>query len=309
MGRRILVTGGAGFIGSHLTTRLIAAGDRVTVLDNLSTGHRTAVPAKARFVHGDICDTDILSGLIADSDIVFHLAAQIAVQDCITHWEASHRINLGGTMGVLRAAWRAGNVPVVYASSAAVYGDRNGPCRETDMPQPMSPYAADKLGGEHQARAMAKVYGLPSVGLRFFNVYGPGQNARSPYAGVIARLCANRRDGNPHVFYGDGLQSRDFIHVRDVASALICAADRLADIGGIAPVFNICTGTATSLCDLAGMIDQLTDAPPLPIRHAAPRMGDIRHSVGDPENARQALGFRAENNLLDTLDELLNTKG
>ncbi|MDO5706608.1 MAG: NAD-dependent epimerase/dehydratase family protein [Paracoccus sp. (in: a-proteobacteria)] len=309
MERKILVTGGAGFIGSHLTARLTAAGDRVTVLDDLSTGNPTAVPDQARFVNGDIRDHEILNGLIADSDLVFHLAAQISVQDCITQWETSHHVNLGGTMAILRAAWRAGNVPVIYASSAAVYGDRDGICRESDMPQPMSPYAADKLGGEHQARAMAMVYGLPSVGLRFFNVYGPGQNARSPYAGVIARLCANRRAGDPHIFYGDGLQSRDFIHVADVANALICAADRMADIGGVAPVFNICTGTATSLFDLAGMIDRLTDAPPLPIRHVAPRAGDIRHSIGDPTNAEEVLGFRAGNTLPDPLGELLKATG
>lgn len=305
--RRILVTGGAGFIGSHLVDRLIAGGAEVTVLDDLSSGHRHNIHPAARFVRGDLREADRLVALIGAADVVFHLAAKVSVQDCIAQWEDGHQINLGGTMAVLRAAQRAGGVPVVYASSAAVYGDQGDrACHEDDLPRPISPYAADKLASEHQARAMAAIHGLPSVGLRFFNVYGPRQDPASPYAGVIARLCANRLAGRPHTIFGDGLQSRDFIHVADVVEGLVRAADFAAGTSGAA-VFNICTGIGTSLVDLAQAIDAAAGAGATPIRHEAPRPGDIRHSRGDPTAARQALGLTARISLPEGLRDLLTS--
>ncbi|MFC3570347.1 NAD-dependent epimerase/dehydratase family protein [Paracoccus simplex] len=293
MHRKILVTGGAGFIGSHLVERLLAAGDEVIVLDDLSSGRRCNLPAGLRLVPGDVLDAELLGSLLVGVDCVIHLAARVSVQLCITDWMAAHRVNLGGTIAVLQAAQRAGNVPVVYASTAAVYGNRSGTdCRETDLPLPISPYAADKLACEHQARAMAEVHGLASVGLRFFNVYGPRQDAASPYAGVISKFCANRLADRPHLIFGDGLQSRDFIYVADVVDGLLRAADHVAGQGG-AEVFNLCTGTETTLLELAAQIDRVAGRGTSAIDHAPARGGDIRASRGNPEAARARLGFTA----------------
>ncbi|MEF9603440.1 NAD-dependent epimerase/dehydratase family protein [Paracoccus sp. PXZ] len=287
------MTGGAGFIGSHLVDRLLAAGEEVTVLDDLSSGRPANLGPDARLVRGDVRDADLIASLLAGVDCVFHLAARVSVQLCISDWMAAHRINLGGTMAVLDAAHRAGNIPVIHASSAAVYGNRSGTaCRETDLPMPISPYAADKLAGEHQASARAEVNGLPALGLRFFNVYGPRQDAASPYAGVISKFCANRLADRPHQIFGDGLQSRDFIYVADVVEGLL----RARDLAGTAPgarVFNLCTGVETTLLDLVRIIDELAGRGPSAIEHAPARSGDIRASRGCPETARERLGFVA----------------
>lgn len=294
MRRKILVTGGAGFIGSHLVDRLLAEGDEVTVLDDLSIGTAGYLNTGARLVQGDVQDADRLALLARGMDAVFHLAAKVSVPACIDDWDAGHRINLGATIGVLRAAHRAGGVPVIYASSAAVYGDQGDiAVSEGDLPLPISPYAADKLASEHQARAMAGIHGLPSVGLRFFNVYGPRQDADSAYAGVISRLCANRLAGRAHTIFGDGLQSRDFIHVADVVDSLLRARDLASRTGAGAEVFNICTGSGTTLLDLARQIDRAAGGGETLIRHAPARSGDIRNSRGDPRAARDRLGFSA----------------
>lgn len=312
MQRKVLVTGGAGFIGSHLVEHLLAMGDVVTVLDNLTSGHPENLPAGVRLVQGDILDPELLQPLLDQADCVFHLAALVSVPECIADWQGGHRINLGGSIAVLQAAQRAGNVPVIYASSAAVYGNRSGEaCAEDSLPLPISPYAADKLAVEHQARAMAEVHGLPSVGLRFFNVYGPRQDARSAYAGVISKFCANRLADAPQVIFGDGGQSRDFIAVSDVVRGLLLARDSLQGPGR-ARVYNLCTGTETTLLDLASAIDRVSGRPALPIRHEPARGGDIRASRGSAELAARELGFRATTGIeagLATLWHSLQTKG
>lgn len=293
MPRKVLVTGGAGFIGSHLVERLLALGDAVVVLDDLSSGRPANLPDRARLVRGDILDQALLARLLEGADCVFHLAALVSVPECIADWERGHRVNLGGSIALLQAAARAGNVPVIYASSAAVYGNRSGQaCAESDLPLPISPYAADKLAAEHQARAMAEVHGLPSVGLRFFNVYGPRQDAASAYAGVISKFCANRLVDRPHQIFGDGGQSRDFIPVSDVVEGLVLARDSLKDQGG-ARVYNLCTGRETTLLQLASAIDRVSGRAPLPVHHHPARGGDIRASRGSPDLAARDLGFRA----------------
>ncbi len=303
------MTGGAGFIGSHLVERLLAAGDDVLVLDDLSTGRCDNLPRGVRLVRGDVRDADLLDRLLADAGTVFHLAAMVSVQACIAHWQAGHGVNLGGTLAVLQAARRAGNLPVIYASSAAVYGDQGSDqCHETSLPLPLSPYAADKLAGEHQARAMAAVHGLPSVGLRFFNVYGPRQDAASPYAGVISRFCANRRADRPHLVFGDGGQSRDFIHVRDIVEGLLAARRFLGRAPG-AEVFNLCTGTGTTLLDLVAAIDAVAGRGPSRIEHAPARQGDIRSSCGSPAAARARLGFKAGVDMAEGLRDLWQAPG
>lgn len=293
MGRRTLVTGGAGFIGSHLADRLLAEGEEVVILDDLSSGRRENVPAGARLVEGDILDADLVAGLVGEADSVFHLAALVSVQECILNWDLGHRVNLGATIGLFRAAAGQGGIPVIYASSAAIYGDRSGQdCREDSLPAPISPYGADKLGCEHQARAMAEIHGLPTAGLRFFNVYGPRQDPRSPYAGVISKFCANRMADAPHTVFGDGLQSRDFIYVADIVDGLVRARAHAEGAGG-ASVHNLCTGAGTTLLDLAEAIDAAAGRGMTAITHADPRAGDIRLSLGDPGLARRDLGFRA----------------
>lgn len=269
------------------------------VLDNLSNGKRENLPPQAELVVGDITDTALVCDLVQQVDSVFHLAALVSVQECINDWRLGHRVNLGATIELFLAAAKArpGGIPVVYASSAAVYGDRSGThCVEANPPTPISPYGADKLGCEHQARAMAEIHQLSSVGLRFFNVYGPRQDPRSPYAGVISKFCANRLENRPHTVFGDGQQSRDFIYVADIVEGLIRARAHAQDPGGAA-IFNLCTGAETTLAGLASEIDSVAGRGATPIRHAEPRSGDIRMSLGDPSLATRELNFTAQTDI------------
>ena len=301
---RVLVTGGAGFIGSHLVDQLLAAGEEVFVLDDLSSGVAANLDPRVRFLPGDVTDPHQVARAVEGVTSVFHLAARVSVRECITDWAGSHRVNLGGTMNLLQAAAAAGNVPVVYASSAAVYGDHGPtPCREDDCAAPMSPYGADKLACEHQARAMAAVHALPSVGLRLFNVYGPRQLAASPYAGVIARFVANRRADLPHTVFGTGLQSRDFLHVSDVVAALLAARAYACTKGGAA-VFNVCTGVETTLLALTEVIDRVAGRGRTPVAYAPPQSGDISASLGAPEQALAKLSFSTRIGLLEGIQDL-----
>lgn len=299
-----LVTGGAGFIGSHLVEALLARGDAVAILDDLSTGRPGNLPPGVDLLQGDLLDAGLLARGLRGARGVFHLAATVSVELCIRDPLAAHRVNLTGTLAVLDAARAAGHLPVVLASSAAVYGDGGDrPCAEDRLPAPISPYGADKLGAEHHAGAFHAVHGLPSASLRFFNVYGPRQDPRSPYAGVISRFAANLREGRPHTVYGDGLQTRDFVYVADVVRALLAAQDLLARAPQ-ALVANVCTGRATSLLDLAAALDRLAGAT-TPVERQPPRRGDIRHSLGSPDRMQALLGLRAETSLDEGLARLL----
>ncbi len=291
---RFIVTGGAGFIGSHLVEALVAAGHAVTVIDDLSTGRAENVAPGARLLRGSIGDAMLLAREAAGADGIFHLAARVSVQDCIDNWLPGHRDNLIGTIHVLQAAAGAG-CPVVYASSAAVYGDRSGQlCSEEVREVPISPYGADKLACEHQARAFAVVRGVPSVGLRFFNVYGPRQDPASPYAGVISKFIANAQAGLAHTVFGDGGQSRDFIEVSDVVAGLLAAMDHAGKEPG-AEVVNICTGRETTLLDLIATIARVRGDTAAPrVTHAPARAGDIRHSLGCTRLMQARLGLRAQ---------------
>lgn len=283
-----LVTGGAGFIGSHLCEALIARGDSVRVLDNLSTGHRHNLPSGVTLIEGDVANPDTVARAMDGVDGCFHLAAVASVEKGITDWLGTHNANLTGAITVFDAIRRQGRkIPVAYASSAAVYGDVSRvPTAETDPLAPLSAYGADKYGCELHARVASHVHGVPTVGLRFFNVFGPRQDPKSPYSGVISIFCERIAAGRPIVIHGDGQQTRDFIHVADVVRALVGAmALRPAD----APVFNVCTGVTTSVEALAQVIAELTGKD-LVVQRQPPRPGDIRHSRGVPTRADAVLG-------------------
>lgn len=295
----VLVTGGCGFIGSHLIDRLLADGHTVTVLDDLSSGHRENLHPAAQLVQGDVADGTLVTRLAAGADAVFHLAAIASVERCEREPEHAYRTNVLGTEQVLSAAALA-HIPVVYASSAAVYGDNPAlPLREDEQPAPLGAYGNHKLENERTAARYAASHGLKSVGLRFFNVYGPRQDPRSPYSGVISKFMALASACQPLTFFGDGEQTRDFIYVADIVALLLAAQPH----AGEALVFNGCTGRATSLNQLAEALATVFGRP-LPSQRAAERMGDIRHSLGDPRAARSALAFDAQMGLVEGLGRL-----
>ncbi len=296
----ILVTGGCGFIGSHLADRLVADGHGVTILDDLSTGARSNAPKAATIVEGDIADAALVATLVAGADALFHLAAVASVQVCEEQPELAHRTNVQATELLFKAAAEK-KIPVVYASSAAIYGDNPVlPLGEGATPAPLGAYGRHKLENEHIAARYAASHGLASVGLRFFNVYGPRQDPRSPYSGVISKFVANAQAGLPLTFFGDGGQTRDFIYVGDIVALLLAAWAKAAG----AQAFNGCTGRATSLKELAAAIGAALGTP-IATQHAEARTGDIRHSLGNPQRAASALGFEARTELVDGLKALI----
>jgi UDP-glucose 4-epimerase len=298
-----LVTGGAGFIGSHLCDALVARGDSVRVLDNLSTGHRGNLPAGVALFEGDVADPAAVAEAMEGVDGCFHLAAIASVEKGVTDWLGTHQANITGTITVFDAIRRQGRrVPVVYASSAAVYGDAaTVPIVETERCVPLSAYGADKYGCELHARVASHVHGIPTVGLRFFNVYGPRQDPKSPYSGVISIFCERIAAGAAIAIYGDGQQTRDFVYVGDVVRALLAGMTlRPTD----SPVFNICTGVPTSVEALARLIADLAGKN-LNARTESPRAGEIRHSLGVPSLADRVLGLRGRVPLRVGLEKVL----
>jgi UDP-glucose 4-epimerase len=301
-----LVTGGCGFIGSHLSAALIARGDGVRVLDDLSTGSRANLAPGARLVEGDISDPTTVRAAMDGVAGCFHLGAIASVERGVKEWFGTHRVNLSGTIAVFDAARAAGGVPVVYASSAAVYGDQKTlPITEAAPTAPLSAYGADKLGCELHARVAGHVHGVPTLGLRFFNVFGPRQDPASPYSGVISIFCDRLVRGETVGIYGDGGQTRDFIHVGDVVAGLLAG---LVAADASAPVLNLCTGRATSVLALAETIAGLCapGAAPAPPRHLPARAGEIRHSVGCPERARGMLGLGEPRGLREGLADVVS---
>jgi UDP-glucose 4-epimerase len=301
-----LVTGGAGFIGSHLVEDLLAAGHGVTVLDDLSTGKKENLPPQARLVRGSITDAALVKTLMARCDGCFHLAAIASVERCNNDWIDTHKVNMTGSITVLDAA-RVHKVPVVYASSAAVYGDAAAlPIAEDAQIHPLSAYGADKRGVELHAMVAHSVHGVPSVGLRFFNVYGPRQNPHSPYSGVISIFAHRLAAGQRITISGDGTQTRDFVYVGDVVQALMRAMDYLpSPIWERVNIFNVCTGRETSLLQLADTLGQALHVKPQ-IAFGPARGGDIKRSVGDPSLLEERLGFRPHTGLAQGLETMLS---
>jgi len=280
----VLVTGGAGFIGSHLTERLLNEGARVRLVDNFSAGARDNLPFAAAagdrldVVEGDIRDLPLLERLTRGVDVVFHQAAMRSVPRSIEDPLGAHENNVTGTLHVLEASRRAGVRRVVYASSSSVYGDRPDlPKRESQPPAPISPYAASKTAGEYYASVWSRLYGVETVGLRYFNVFGPRQDPASEYAAVIPRFILWALRGQPLVVHGDGTQSRDFTYVDNVVDANLAAA-RQPGLAG--EVFNVGCGERISLLAVVERLEQLLGRP-VTRRHTPPRTGDVPHTLAD----------------------------
>lgn len=308
-GSGILVTGGAGFIGSHLVDLLISKGHVVYVLDDLSTGNMDNLRAVSdepnfKFIRGDIRNP------IEDSvnpssmqggppvEAVFHLGARVDVTTSMEDPMGDAAVNYLGTLNVLNFALKRGIRNVIYSSSAAVYGEvRDIPVRESSLKQPLSPYGLHKLSSERMMDIFGDVYGMTCSSLRFFNVYGPRQDSNSPYAGVISLFVDKARNGDSLLIYGDGSQTRDFIHVSDIAIALYTAF-----VDGLKGVYNVGTGVETSLSDLADLLDQISGRELKRIFMPA-RKGEIERSVASIDKIREDTGFSAEVDLLQGLKD------
>lgn len=286
------ITGGAGFIGSHLADALLIAGHQVRVLDDLSTGRLENLDQRCQVIRGDAGDPHLARRALLGVDGCFHLAAVASVARSNEDWIGTHRVNQGATVAVLDAARALGGLPVVYASSAAVYGDVAGVADERTAPSPLTAYGADKLGSELHARAGFLVHRVPSAGFRFFNVYGPRQDPDSPYSGVISIFAKALAAGKPVTIHGDGAQTRDLIFVGDVVEHLLAGMRRLV-ARPESLVLNACTGRETSVVGIAQAIAELIGRP-ASIRHGPARAGDIRRSVGSPALARSLLGLEAQ---------------
>jgi UDP-glucose 4-epimerase len=291
MAGRCLVTGGAGFIGSHLVDALVAAGESVRVLDDFSTGQAENLPAVGGIdiIRGCVTDPSAVTRAVAGCDVVYHLAALASVAKSVEDPPASHAVCATGTLNVLDAARKAGVKRVIYAASASAYGGASDPAgQDEDTPLiPLSPYAAAKLAGEFYCQAFAATYGLETVRLRFFNVFGPRQRADSPYSGVIAIFAAALAAGKTPTIYGDGLQSRDFVYVSDVARALHLAA-RTPGVSGRA--YNVGTGKSVTLLELAAALNRVLGKSIQPA-HGPARASDIQHSRAKIGRIRAELGY------------------
>lgn len=295
-----LVTGGAGFIGSHLAQALCWRGDRVRVLDDLSSGRAENLGGlDAELVRGDVRDPAAVAGALQGVEIVFHLAARVSVAETQGDPLGCYAVNLNGSLVLLEAARAAGVRRVVLASSAAVYGDAGETVDEQTPARPVSPYGASKLAMEGAASMYAEAYGVPAVCLRFFNVYGPRQAPDSPYAAVIPLMLRRMLAGLPPTIDGDGRQTRDFIFVRDVVRGCLLAAERGGPGGA---VYNLASGRSVSILELAHTLQRLVAEAPPPL-FGPPRPGDIRFSAADIGQAAAALGFRPETGLEEGLRE------
>ncbi len=296
-----LVTGGAGFIGSHIVESLVRNGNEVRVLDNLSTGNYRNlknVSDKIEFTEGDIRDPDLCISVAKGCDGIFHQAALVSVVESIERPQENHDINITGTMNVLEAARIRSCKRIVFASSAAIYGNNPElPKNETMLPEPLSPYGAAKIAGEYLLQAYAEQYGINCVALRYFNVYGPRQDPRSMYSGVISKFVDCAKNKTIPTIFGDGKQTRDFVYIDDVVQANLKAMTTTAKT----PFFkcNIGTGLATNLLDVVEALRSITETFAQPLFEQE-RPGDIRHSLADIKVAQNQLNFQPQRTDLKT---------
>ncbi|HYQ72006.1 MAG TPA: SDR family oxidoreductase [Gammaproteobacteria bacterium] len=304
-GSLALVTGGAGFIGSHITERLLLEGYRVRILDNFSTGKQENIPEsrQVEVIEGDVADFGTVQNAMQDVAIAFHEAAIASVPETVGNPLASEQVNYRGTLNVLEAARHAGTRRVMFACSAAVYGDLPELPKQENMPlKPLSPYAVDKLASEHACQMYWHLYGLETVSLRYFNVFGPRQDPSSPYSGVISIFADCLQHGRQPAIYGDGGQTRDFVYVSDVVEANMRAATAPSAPGR---AINVATGGTITINDLLRTICNIKDQPFAP-RYLPGRQGDIRHSRADISTATEILGWQPEVGFEDGLRKLFD---
>jgi UDP-N-acetylglucosamine/UDP-N-acetyl-alpha-D-glucosaminouronate 4-epimerase len=299
--RTFLVTGGAGFIGSHIAEALVRRHDKVRILDNLSTGHLSNLDPyrdQVEFVEGDLLDTETVERVVQDVDCIFHQAALASVPRSVKNPLATNAACVTGTLTLLDAARRAGVRRMMYAASSSAYGDQPySSKRETDLPGPLSPYAVAKLAGEHYCRAFTATYKFETVAIRYFNVFGPRQDPNSPYSAVIPKFISAILEGKQPTIFGDGLQSRDFTFVENVVHGNLLAADA-QDVAG--RVFNVACGGNITLLDLLNSLNKLlgTDVEPI---FEKPRPGDVRQSLADISLARKLLDYEPQVSLHEGL--------
>ena len=281
---RILVTGGAGFIGSHLVDRLIKENHKVVVIDNLTTGKKENVNPQADFYNLDICDFEKIKPLFENIDFVFHLAAIPRVPVSVEDPVGTSKVNILGTINVFKAAIEAKVKRIIFASSSSVYGNQEKlPFKEDMKPNPVSPYALQKLVGEQFAKLFTKLYGIPIISLRYFNVYGPRIDFNSDYSLVIGKFLKQKAEGKPLTIFGDGEQTRDFCYIDDVVDATIKAMESEKLKGG--EVINIGSGKSYSINYLADLIGGKKE-------YLAPRKGDVKHTQADITLAKKLLAWQ-----------------
>ena len=303
----VLVTGGAGFIGSHIASALSASGARVRVLDDLSTGHREnleEIGGDIEFVQGSVADQELLPKVLENVELIFHEAAIPSVPRSVEAPRNTHIASVDGTFSLLLAAKEAGVKRVVYAASSSAYGDQPTlPKVEHMSPDPLSPYAVAKLVGEYYCRVFTRVYGLETVSLRYFNVFGPRQHPGSPYSGVVSRfISALMNDERPQIF-GDGEQSRDFTYIDNVVGANLSAASAPNAPG---KVINVANGERVTLNQLLEELKQITGRTDVTAEYHEPRVGDVRHSLADITMARELLGYESKVDLRSGLQRTLD---
>ncbi len=301
---KAVVTGGAGFVGSHLSEELSKRGYQLVIVDNLSTGKRENIASiidnkNVEFIKGSITDLPLLQKAFKDADYVFHLAAAASVPKSIENPQESHEVNVTGTLNVLIAARDNKVKKVVNVSSCAIYGDAPGLPKKEDMPvNPLSPYSVTKLAAEEYCQIFQQVYRLPTVSLRYFNIFGPRQNPDSEYSAAIPKFIKLKLQGKTVDIYGDGKATRDYVYVSDAVTALITAAE--SDASGI---YNIGSGKSITINELVELISRLTgnNTPPV---YGPPRPGDVLHSLGDASKAR-AFGYSPSYSLEEGLKETI----
>ena len=288
-----LVTGGAGFIGSHIAAALAESGARVRVLDDLSTGHRENLAEIGRdidFIEASLTDEAATRRALEDVEVVFHQAAIPSVPRSVNDPRATHEACVNATFSLLLGARESGVRRVMYAASSSAYGDQPTlPKVEEMRPDPLSPYAVAKLVGEYYCRVFTHVYGLETVALRYFNVFGPRQDPTSQYSGVISRFIAALLKGEPPVIFGDGEQSRDFTYIANVVRANLNAAETASGIG---QVINVANGERTSLNQLLEILKRLTGKTEVQAEYREPRAGDVRHSLAENTRAKEMLDYK-----------------
>jgi len=298
-----LVTGGAGFIGSHLAEELLCRGHRVRIVDNLATGHRENLPPSAEFIEGDLADAAVAASAVDGMDYVLHQAAIPSVPRSVKDPATSNRANITATLNVLVASQQAGVKRVVYAASSSAYGNTETlPKREDMPPNPLSPYALQKLVGEQYCQMFTRLYGLSTVSIRYFNVFGPRQDPGSPYSGVISLFASFLLDGRRPTIHGDGEQTRDFTYVANVVDAVLRACEA-PNVDG--EVINVAVGERISLNELLRVMNRLTGRQLQPT-YQEPRAGDVHDSQADISKAAALLGYRPIVSLTDGLTATLD---